>query len=224
MALIINGKGKAWWEKWDLAFNCCVCCRCFPGLMYSLAGVKQLPKHLIYLDVFVSCLEWCISLIVLCSRSLTETFHFSYRTTSAPVVSVSTLTQLEHMFSTFACGGVFFCRIRLLCRFFYVRVLVRPRSFIAAARKNLIIHMATWKWKFALHAGDISQPLSTFSNMDSLEKSGDQCRKARLWSCLMRWMKGNKSEPHYTSSGAQRCQSFWSHCNECNRKHCGRVY
>lgn len=223
MALIINREGDAWWEKWDLAFNCCVCWRCFPGLMYSLAGVGQLPKHLIYLDVFVSCLEWCISLIVLCSRSLTETFHFSYRTTSTPVVTVGTLTQLEHMFSTFA-RCVFFCRIRLLCCFFMSMSLSVCGALSLLPRENLIIHMATWKWKFVLHAGDISHPLSTFSKTDSLEKSGDQCRKARLWSCLMRWMKGNKSEPHYTSSGAQRGQSFCSYCNECNREHRGRVY
>lgn len=70
MALMTHRKSNAQREKWDLSFNCCVCCCCFPGLIYSLAAVGQLLKHLIYSDVFVSCLEWCISLIILCRCSL----------------------------------------------------------------------------------------------------------------------------------------------------------
>lgn len=57
MALITHRKNNACGEKWDLAFNCCVCCHCFLGFSYSLAAVGQLLKHLIYSDVFVSCFE-----------------------------------------------------------------------------------------------------------------------------------------------------------------------
>ncbi len=77
MALNTHRKSQAWGEKWDLPFNCCVCCCCFPGLIYSLAAVGQLLKHLIYSDVFVCCLGWCISLIILCTRSLRHPFQLS---------------------------------------------------------------------------------------------------------------------------------------------------
>lgn len=50
-------KSNVWVEKWDLVFNCCVCCCWFPGLIYSLAALWQLLKHIIYSDVFVSCRE-----------------------------------------------------------------------------------------------------------------------------------------------------------------------